>query len=123
MSYEVEAWSFNDSSARDQMHPMDPLDTLTDSNDPALLVDQTFLGKLQCLNPSFVLSLNPLECEFVNTLEEKGDSVGETMLSGASFFYKGVALAPQTAGEACQTDKISLGPEKYGFSGIHSKGY
>ena len=42
-----------------------------------LLVEQPFLGKLINLNPIFFSSLNYKEEDFLNGLEEKGNSLGE----------------------------------------------
>ena len=64
--------------------------SLQPSNNLDLLVNQPYLSKLHSLNPSFVSSLNPNDCAFVQALEPKGDAVGELKLAGNTFFYKGV---------------------------------
>lgn len=54
----------------------------------ALLVDQTILSKLNNLNPNFVSSLNANESDYINSLEERGHSMGEYVLAGTSFFLQ-----------------------------------
>ena len=57
-------------------------------------MDKPFLGKLHNLNVSFVSSLNSAELEFVESLQNIGDSVEEASLLGDTHFFKGVPLNP-----------------------------
>ena len=49
-----------------------------------------------------------MESDFIKSLEEKGDAVDESLLSGDSIFYRGVTLNSQDLGFHTHLIKMSV---------------
>lgn len=111
---DIHAWTFETySTSEDDIeadesnvpHPLTPatgIDALPNS----------FIGKLQSLNPNFVSYLSKLKIEQIKDLEQKGDKIGEDHIGGGPYIYK--VLTVQR--EKTILDKIHNFSEKIHFS-------